>query len=194
MDALEVYYKNSLLNNLCEEYRNKWRAAKGDKTSLLKLSLCQQSIPHVAYFAHKGEGLTKEFLKGFVGEYINGYTLHDADDVEGYTYGLFVDYPSYQDLIADKSVCSLMWCKETSVVIPKTKATTLYISNNSDVTISCEGFNFVRVYIFDESRVTLEDLDEDSFALVYRYSKDADVLLGKYALGKCKMFDKELKI
>lgn len=194
MDALNNYYKNSLLGNLCGEYKNRWRVASKDKLELLKLSLCQQSIPHVCTFAYEGKGLTEEYIKENFKEYINGYTIQDADGVEGYTYSLYVDYSFDNDLIADKNVCSLMWCKDVNVVIPETKCPVLYISNKSEVSISGEGFNAIRVYLFDESFINLDDFDEESSILVYKYSKDARVEIGKYCLGKVKVFDKELKI
>jgi hypothetical protein len=194
MDALNNYYKNSLLGNLCGEYKNRWRVASNDKLELLKLSLCQQSIPHVCTFAYEGKGLTKEYIKENFGAYINGYTVCDADDVKGFKYGLYVDYDFANALFADKNVCSLMWCKDTNVVIPTSLCPVLYVSNKSDVSITGEGFNAIRVYLFDESVVNLDDFDENSSVLVYKYSKDARVEIGKYCLGKVKIFDKELKI
>lgn len=194
MNALEEYYKNSLLNNLCGEYKNRWRAAGQDKLELLKLSLCQQSLPHVCTFAYVGKGLTKDYIKANFKEYINGYTVENADGVGGYTYGLFVDYDFDNNLVVDKDVCSLMWCRNTDVVVPATKCPVLYVSNQSDVRIVCEGCNLVRVYLFDESAVTLEDIDEESTVLVYRYSDKATVSNGRFALGKSKIFDKKLKI
>lgn len=194
MNALEEYYKNSLLNNLCGEYKNRWRAAGQDKLELLKLSLCQQSLPHVCTFAYVGKGLTEDYIKENFKGYINGYTVKDADGIKGYTYGLFVDYNTSDNLIADKNVCSLMWCRGVDVVVPATKCPVLYISNKSDVRIVCEGCNLVRVYLFDESTVTLEDVDEESTVLVYRYSEKSAVSYGKFALGKSKIFDKKLKI
>ena len=194
MDALNNYYKNSLLANLCGEYKNKWRAADKDKFELLRLSLCQQSIPHVCTFAYEGKGITKEYVKENFKEYINGYTIRDADGVEGYTYGLYVDYSFDNDLIADKNVCSLMWCDKTNVVVRESKCPTLYVSNKSHVSVSGDGYNSIRIYLFDESSVILEDFDENSSVLIYKYSEDANVETGKYCLGKVKVFNKELKI
>lgn len=194
MDALNNYYKNSLLANLCGEYKNKWRAADKDKFELLRLSLCQQSIPHVCTFAYEGKGVTKEYVKENFKEYINGYTIQDADGVEGYTYGLYVDYSFDNDLIADKNVCSLMWCDKVNVVVRESKCPTLYVSNKSHISVSGDGYNSIRIYLFDESSVVLEDFDENSSVLIYKYSEDANVEIGKYCLGKVKVFNKELKI
>ena len=179
---------------MCREYLSAWRKCGDNKLELIRLSLCQQSIPHVCTFAYEGKGLTKEYIKENFGEYINGYTVYDADDVKDFKYGLYVDYDFANALFADKNVCSLMWCKDTNVVIPMSLCPVLYVSNKSNVYITGEGFNAIRVYLFDESVVNLDDFDEESSILVYKYSKDARVEIGKYCLGKVKIFDKELKI
>ena len=199
MDELLQYKKNSILGTiggqpLCQEYLSAWRKCGDNKLELIKLVLCQQSIPHFSTACYKGLGLTKEYIKENFGDYINGYTVHDADDIEGFKYGLYVDYNFDNALFADKNVCSLMWCKDTNVVIPTSLCPVLYVSNKSDVSITGEGFNAIRVYLFDESVVNLEDFDENSSVLVYKYSKDAKVEIGKYCLGKVKVFNKELKI
>jgi hypothetical protein len=48
--------------------------------------------------------------------------------------------------------------------------------------------------LFDNSKITSEELDEDSSVTVYKYSDGASVELGKYCLGKVKAFDKELRL
>ena len=195
MDALNIYYKNALLDDLCDEYRGRWRSAKDNKLELLKLSLCQQSIPHVCTYAYQGKGLTKEYIKENYSEYINGYTVHDADNVSGYTYGLYVDYDYDNELIVDKDVCSLMWCDDVQVVVPLTKATTIYVSNNSHINLVCDGYNSVRIYLFDESTVTLDDIDEDSNVIIHRYGDDAKVNVGQFCLSeKVREFRKQLKL
>lgn len=193
MDALGYYYKSALLANLCAEYKGKWQAASHDKLSLLKLSLCQQSIPHVVTFAYEGNGLTKEYVMENFGEYINGYTVEDADDVKGYKYGLYADCGD--DIVVDKDVCSVMWTDGATIVVPKTKCPTIYVSNKSSVSLVCDGFNEVRVYLFDESEITLEDVDENSGVTIYRYSDNAKVNVGDFCLSKrVREFKKQLKL
>lgn len=195
MDRLQKYYKESLMNNLCQEYKGMWQSAFHDRLSLVRLSLAQQSIPHVATYAYKRIGLTKEYITKNFPDYINGYTVHDADGVEGYTYGLFVDYDFDNDIIADKDVIHIMWTVGATVVIPKTKCPTVYVSNKSKVHLVCEGFNSIKVYIFDESEVTIEDADVDTSVTVFRYSDDAKVDIGRFCLSeKVKDFRKQLKL
>lgn len=199
MDELLQYKKNSILGTiggqpLCQEYLSAWRKCGDNKLELVRLVLRQQSIPHFSTACYKGLGLTKEYIKENFKEYINGYTIQDADGVEGYTYGLYVDYSFDNDLIAGKNVCSLMWCDKANVVVRESKCPTLYVSNKSHVSVSGDGYNSIRIYLFDESSVVLEDFDENSSVLIYKYSADANVEIGKYCLGKVKVFNKELKI
>lgn len=195
MDALNIYYKNALLDDLCDEYKGRWRSAKDNKLELLKLSLCQQSLPHVVTYAYQGRGITKKYVKENFGEYINGYTVYDADGCTGYTYGLYVDYDYDNELVVDKDVASLMWCDDVQAVVPLTKAPTIYVSNNSHINLVCDGYNSVRVYLFDSSTITLEDVDEDSNVTIYRYSDDAKVNIGQFCLStKVREFRKQLKL
>ena len=69
-----------------------------------------------------------------------------------------------------------------------------YISNDSDVNISLDGFNYVSIYLFDNSKVTIDDSDEDSKVVIYKYSDNAQVELGKYCLADVKVFNKKLKL
>lgn len=199
MNELFEFKKNALLGSisgepLCDEYKKEWGKCGADKAALMQLVLRQQSLPFFFTACYKGLGLTKEYVKENFGEYINGFTVRDADGVEGYTYGLYVDYSFDNDLIADKNVCSLMWCDKTNVVVRESKCPTLYVSNKSHISVSGDGYNSIRIYLFDESSVILEDFDENSSVLIYKYSEDANVETGKYCLGKVKVFNKELKI
>jgi hypothetical protein len=87
-----------------------------------------------------------------------------------------------------------MWCNNIQIVVKATRCPTIYLSNGSDINLVCEGFNSVNIKLFDSSVLTIEDLDESSDVVVYRYSKDAKVELGKYCLGRVKVFDKELRL
>lgn len=195
MNAIQEYYKNALLDNLCAEYKGYWAATHGDKEKLLKLSLQQQAIPHVVTYAYQGKGLTKEYLLKEYSYFINGYTVRDADGVEGFTYGLYVDYYYDNALIAKQDVLSLMWCDGTNVIVPKCKCPTLYISNKSNIRVSCDGYNNVRIYLFDESKLILDDIDDQSSVLVYRYDNKATVELSKFCLSeKVRIFNKELRL
>ena len=179
---------------LCSEYKASWRKCGDNKEMLVRLSLSQQALPFVATHAYQKKGLTKEYIKEHFKEYINGKILEDCDGVKGYTYSLYVDWDYENDLDVNVDVCSIMWTVGANIVVPSTHCPTIYLSNHSNVHLVCEGFNSVNIKLFDKSKVTVEDLDEESNVVVYRYSDDACVESGKYCLGRVKVFDKELRL
>lgn len=194
-----MFKKNALLGNisaepLCQAYKQAWRMCGDDKEMLVKLALKQQSIPYLSHACYKELGLTKEYIKEHFRDFINGYTIHDADGVHGYTYGLYVDWDYENDLIVDKDVVGVMWTVGANIIIPQTKCPTLYISNKSNVHLVCEGFNTINIKLFDESKVTVQDVDEDSDVIIYKYSDKASVELGKFCLKEPKVFNKELRL
>ena len=193
MNDLFSFSKNALSDGLCEEYKDLWRAAGSDKKKLLALALRQQSIPFIATYCYQGKGFTKEFAEKEFAELINKKAaIQDADAVEGYNYSLWIGENGV--LSASDDVLHLMWCKSTLVTVDAYKCPNLYISNKSDVSIVCEGFNSLRIYLFDESNVTLEDVGEESTVLIYKYSNLCKVVEGQYCLGKVKTFNKELRL
>lgn len=198
-DEMFEFQKNSMLGKingqpLCADFKSAWRQCGNDKEMLVRLALMQQSQPFFSYACYKHLGLSKEYIKNEFADYINGYTIHDADNVKGYTYGLYVDWDYENDLVVDKDVVSAMWCVGTNMVVPETKCPVIYLSNKSNVHLIGEGFNSINVKLFDKSVLTIEDLDEESEVVVYKYSTDAKVKIGKYCLGKVKVFDKQLKL
>jgi len=197
-NQMQSFYKNALIGSLCEplcdEYKAKWRACGDDKERLVALALNQQSCPYVATYCNKGKGVTKEYILHEYKDYINGYTISNADGVDGYTYGLYVDYEPNEDLVVDKDVIHAMWCVGTSMVVPETKCSTIYISNKSNIHLVCGGYNSIRIYLFDTSVLTIEDLSEESDVIVYKYSARCRVDKGKFCLGKVSEFNKELRL
>jgi len=199
MDELLEFKKNAILGKvsgqpLCEEYKAAIRKCGNDKEMLVRLALKQQCIPYLSCACYNHLGLTKEYIKKEFKDYINGYVFNDCDEVDGYTYALYVDWDYENDLDVKTDVASIMWTVGANIVVPSTKCPTIYLSNRSNVHLVCEGFNSVNIKLFDKSKVTIEDLDENSEVVVYKYSDDAQVELGKYCLGKVKVFDKELRL
>lgn len=192
MNALDKYYKNALLNNLCGEYKNNWKAAKNNKEKLVRLALCQQSIPHVATFAYNGKGLTKEYILSEFKDYINGVVHDGCDGIDNYTYRLFVGYTD--DIRPQADITHLMWSDIPIYVVERYKCPILYISNKSTVSLIADGYNYIRVYLFDESELVIEDLDEESTVIVYKYSDKCKVTKCKYCLGKVNEFEKTLRL
>lgn len=193
MNELLHYQKNAILNGLCDEWRQKWTLCHNDKEKLVRLAMMQQSIPHFLTYCYNGKGVSKDYIKKEYTQFINGsYKIKDADEVAGYTYELFVDCDD--DITIDSDVVNVMWCKDTFVTIPETKCPTLYIGCKSDIELQLGGYNTIRIYLFDESRVTIYDADEVSKVLVYKYSDKAKVEKGKYCFGEVKVFEKELRL
>lgn len=194
MDDLTKYYKNALLNNLCDEYKGYWRKANGNKSELIKLAMTQQVIPHLATYAYNGMGLSKEYLLEEYKDYINDTTLFDCDGVHGFSYQLYVDYKGdCVDLQSD--VSHFMWCDGLTIEVGETKCPTIYISNKSKVNLVCLGYNNVRVYMFDESELTIDDCDEESSVTVLKYSDKCKVDKSKFCFSdKIKEHEKTLRL
>lgn len=192
------FYKAALSGEistpLCAEYKSAWRKCGDDKEMLVRLAMRQQSIPMVATYAYRDKGLTRDYIKSNFKDFINGYTLRDCDGVDGYTYGLYVDWDYENDLVVDKDVISVMWTVGANLVVPETKCPTIYLNNRSNVHLVCDGFNNVNIKIFDDSKVTIEDCDENSEVIIYKYSNQAEVEVGKFCFGKVKIFIKSLRL
>lgn len=193
------FKRNALLGNisgqpLCADYKSAWRRCGEDKEMLVRLVMKQQSIPFFVTACNKNLGLSKDYIKQEFSEYINGHTLMDCDDVAGYRYGLYVDWDYENDIDVSTDVCSIMWTVGANVVVPQTKCPTIYISNHSNVHIVGDGFNNINIKLFDKSIVTIEDLDNESEVIVYKYSDDAKVEIGEYCFGNVKEFNKKLKL
>lgn len=187
------YYKHALSNGLCSEYKGRWRACHDNKEQLVKLVMAQQSLPHFIHYCYNGMGLSKEYIQETFGDYINGNAvINDADGVDGYTYSLYVGFKG--DFKAAVDVLSLMWCNNTNVTVETPKCPVIYVGCGSHVHLSLDGYNCPHIYLFDDSKVTIDDTDEDSKVVIYKYSDKAQVELGKYCLADVKVFDKQLKL
>lgn len=198
-DEMFEFKRNALLGNisgqpLCQDYKMALRKCGDDKEMLVKLALRQQASPYFSTACYKELGLTKDYIKENFADYINGHILNDCDGVKGYTYSLYVDWDYVNDLDVKTDVCSVMWTVGANIIIPQTKCPTLYISNKSNVHIVCEGFNTINIKLFDESKVTVQEVDENSDVIIYKYSDKTSVELGKFCLKEPKVFNKELRL
>ena len=183
-----------LSDPLCAEYRHEWQRIGDDKKRLVAFVMRQQSCPFFAHYCYYNKGLSKEYLLREFKDYINGVSVMDADGVDGYEYGLYVDYDYDNDLVVDKNVIHVMWTVGTTIVIPKTKCPIIYVSNESDVHLVCEGYNNVKVYLFDSSKVELDDIDSESDVIIYKYSDECSVSTDRLCLGKVKEFRKDIRL
>lgn len=193
MDEMFNFRRNANIANLCKEWDGMWAACHNDKEKLMRLVLMQQSAPYFADFCYRGYGLSKEYCLKEFSDYINGCVFNDCDQVEGYTYGMFIDPPESVYLRID--VSQFLWCNNTNVIIPNTRCPILYISNKSNVRLVLDGFNSPKIYLFDESILTIDDADETCSATIYKYGKDCKVNYGRFCLSKrIKEHDKELRL
>lgn len=192
MNEMMFFQKNALLNNLCGEWKNMWKACKNNKEKLVRLSLMQQSIPFFASYCYNGNGLTKEYILSEFKDYINGVVHDGCDGIDNYTYRLFVAYTDEIRTYAD--VTHVMWSNINPYVVERYKCPILYVSNKSKVCIAADGYNYIRVYMFDESELVIDDLDDESTVIVYKYSDKCKVTKGKYCLGKVNEFEKTLRL
>ena len=188
------YYKAALVNGLCSDWKGYWQAAGDDKLKLITLAMSQQAIPHVATYAYNGIGITKEYIETEFKDYINEKTkILDADGVDGYTCALYIAQNRILKPSAD--VLHLMWNKDITLELSACRCPFLYVSNNSDIRLVMDGFNSPRIYLFDESTITIEDADETCSATIYKYSDKCKVNYGKFCLSKrMNEFNKELRL
>lgn len=187
------FLKNAYTSGLCSEYRDEIRSCHGDKLQLVRLAMRQQSIPYVATKMADGV-ITKEYAINNFGEYMNGVVLKDCDDVPDYTYSWYMDYPYDNAIVVETDVCHVSHTKDKDIVIQETKCPILYISNHSKVSLVCEGYNSVKVYLFDDSELNVEDTDIDSTITVFKYSDKCSVEEGRFCFAKVKSFNKQLKL
>lgn len=191
------FYKNALLGNvtgkpLCEEYKQEWRACGDDKDKLMKFALRQQCLPYIFTLSYQGKGLSKEYLLEDFKDYVNGRVFYDCDEVKGYTYQLNVDLQ--MDWTIKTDVTAFMYCRDTMVIVPSTNCPTLFVGCGSDVHLALDGFNSVRVHLYDDSRLVVDDADEESNVVVYKYDNQAKVECGKYCLCDVSEYKKDLRL
>lgn len=187
------FLKDAYNNGLCKEYRDEIRNCHEDKLQLVRLAMKQQSCPWVATKMYEGV-ITTDYILNTFGEYLNGYVLKGCDNVAGYNYMWFVDWDYANDIVVSADVLHISHTVGANVVVPKVLCPTIYLSNRSNVHLVGEGYNTVNIKLFDESKITIEDIDKDSEVIVYKYSDKAAVEEGKYCFGKVKVFDKELRL
>ena len=196
-NSLFTYRKNALAGSLgeplCSEYNAKWRACGGDKEKLFRLGVQRQSLPHLMTYARRGLGATRDGLMTDFGGYINGkHTAIDVDGVGGgYTTQLYVGYESNVYEVAD--TMAFMWC-DADIDIHASKCPTLYVGCNTTLHLFLDGYNTISIYLFDNSKVVVEDADVSCNVVVRKYSKECSVERGKYCLCGVKEHNKELRI
>ena len=188
------FYRNSLARNLCKEYSREFKNDLDDNDKLFSLCLRQQSIPFFATACYQKWGLSADFLKDKFKDYINGkHTAKDCDGVNGYTYQLWCDSGTGGTINISCDITHIM-NNICDIVVPKTKCPVVYVSNRSSIKLISKGYNSVRVYLFDESQLFIDSLDENSNILIYKYSNECNVIIGENCMGNIKQFNKDLRL
>ena len=126
------FLKDAYSSGLCNEYRDEIRRCHEDKLQLVRLAMRQQSCPWVATKMYEGV-ITTDYILNTFGEYLNGYVLKDCDNVAGYNYMWFVDWDYADDIVASADVLHISHTVGANIIVPQTKAPTIYISNHSNV-------------------------------------------------------------
>lgn len=192
---MERYYleflKDAYNSGLCKDYRDEIRNCHDNKLNLAQLAMRQQSIPWMATKLNQGV-VTKEEVKTFFKDYINGVVLNNCDNVEGYTYMWYID--NGKGFVIKADVTHISYCEDVDVFVPKICCPTIYVSNASRINLTCEGYSSVRIYLFDTSSVNIKDCDDTCNITIYKYSENSNVECGKYCLGQIKTFRKELRL
>lgn len=187
-----TFYKNALINNLCTDYKKEFKKDLDDKEKLFELCLRQQAIPFFCTYCYNGDGVTIDYITQNYGAYINGnFTAKDCDKVDGYTYQLWCNYSRKIKITSD--VTHAMQC-HSKIEIEQSKCPTIYVSNKSSVKLSAKGYNTIIIYLFDESKIDITDLDETCSVLVYEYSDNCSVHVKDECKGKVKEFKKTLRL
>ena len=197
MDELTDFKKNALRGvitaPLCADYRKEWLACGNDDEELMRLALRQQSLPYLITHCNNGYGMTKGYIKKRFGKWLNGHVFDGCDGVDGYTYSLYVDSKGILSPVTD--VTAFMWCNTLSLEIKATKCPIFYVGCDSHISISCDGYNTVKIYLFDESTLDVYDADETGEVIIYKYDREAGVTCGEFATsGSVKVFNKELRL
>lgn len=192
------FYKAALSGDLttplCASYKAAWRACGDDKEMLVRLVMKEQSLPFFFTHCYQDKGLSKNFILDEFGDFVNGkYTGIDVDGViDGYKTELYVGYNDVLSVSDD--VLAVMWSAIPSLEIPTCKATKIYCACGSEVHLVCGGYNSIVVMLFDNSKIMLDDVDNESNITIYKYSDDAIVETGKFCLKEPKVFLKTLRL
>ena len=194
MEFYKAALQGAITSPLCAEYKNEWRACGDDKERLVKLVMRQQSLPYFITHCYQGKGLSKEYILKTFPDFINGKRpILDADLVKGYSYSIWIDFKAICK--PDNDVSAFMWCNSPQVEIKPAKCPIFYIGAGSEIHLVCNGYNSPHIYLFDDSKLIIDDADDSCSFTVHRYSDKATVEIGKYCTTQnIKIFDKELRL
>ena len=192
MDDIFRYRKNAKLDGLCDDWDKMWAACHNDKEKLIRLAMMQQSFPHFVTYCYNGRGVSKEYLLREFSNFINGKIFHGCDNVDGFSYSMYVNCT--EDIATNVDVSYILWTTDVDVIVSLTKCPSYFVGCSSNIHFGLEGYNSTRIYLYDNSKVTIDYCDEESDVTIFKYSEDAEVEIGKYCLGKVREFNKDLRL
>jgi hypothetical protein len=131
--------RNAVMLGLCDGYKVKWNEAKGKK-DLVDMALDANGVEFMAKSIAEGWGLSKRYILGNFGDYMNNNYVRDKG---GYTSKLYVDYGG--DIFQPATLNLLVGCN-TSLLVPEGSVCKIYVCGRSNVRINCVGKCYVYVY------------------------------------------------
>ena len=139
--------RNALMMGLCGQYKDKWDGCC-DKRALVNMALDSNGIEFMADSIAFGWGLSKEYLQGEFGEFMNG--LYQCRE-KGYTSEMYI---GAHGVVSVKSTLVLVgYCKDLEIHIPEHTVCRIYVCGGSRVRVEnmgeCELFEYGADNIID---------------------------------------------
>lgn len=134
-----AFKRNAALLGLCDRYRAAWDGAEG-KRDLVDLALDTNGVEFMARSVAEGWGLSKDYILGNFGDYVNEKYVRDKG---GYTSKMYVDYGG--DIFQPATLNLLVGCN-TSVLVPEGSVCKIYVCGRTYIRVNCAGKCYVYVY------------------------------------------------
>lgn len=161
-ETLENFKSESINRGLCKSFTDRWQKMQ-TQDDFITFSLDPKSISYIALSTYEGWGLTTSYILEHFSNYINGREVPNSDS------SLFcMATGGYPILKLENNIMQ----SNISLDIPKTKCPILHINNGSDVTVNAQGFNTIKIYMYDTSKVKI-NIDNSCRVFVMNLSKDA---------------------
>ena len=175
MEAMNTFKKEARVRQLCSQFAVLWGQCK-TKEDYVKLSLIPQSVPYIATSSYNGWGISTDDIYENFSTVINGNkTIKDIDGIKNITGALYVKYDNKEKKIKE-NIVHIMETLDTTFTIQKTKCPKIYVSNNSNIKIKCNGYNTVSLALFDNSFVDISEVESNTKIRITKYSENCTVV------------------
>lgn len=161
-DVMQNFLRNAKRLGLCEEYTDKWTAAKSKK-ALIDIALDANGLSYVATAVAKGYGLTAEYICSEFAPFNNGKYIRHKD---GYTSVLYCSCGKDGDLAAFDATTTALLAIDFigTITIPKNRICEMHLVN-CKCYIKGEGRGRVYSYgdtnIFNEEEAPIEVMSHE---------------------------------